>query len=301
MSRGNIFFRAKKMNTSKNLSTLHTRFDKRFGPEYFKRIPREPGVFWMNDSKRQLLLLGHSKNLQYKLLLLRSYLLHSTPHTDSEIIQQIHEIHWTHCENSEASFYLEKKLAEQFNSAYKIENTEGESYYYLNFQPSKNQFKLSMSQKPSQQKYSFGAFRGKSPSLATYSALLRWLRYYFQGGSAMQWPSPFNKQFMPQKWTIHKSDSEINSPWLEKSIVNFFTGQNRDLLLCFTERIGKDIDTLDKFTRLWLHKDLCRLDRFYRAQITRNKNIIQCLGLNSHQVEPEWVAALRIRPNNIHF
>ncbi|MCB0391647.1 MAG: hypothetical protein KDD58_10155 [Bdellovibrionales bacterium] len=285
------------MNTSKNLSTLNTRFDKRFGHEYFKRIPTQPGVFWMNDSRRQLLLLGHSNNLKYKLLLLRSYLLHSTPHTEFEIINQIHEIHWTHCDSTEASLRLIEELKEKFNTAYKIESSDTESFYYIHFQSFKSHIQLQITKEPQVDSYTFGAFKGKNQTLSVYSSLLRWLRFYYNGGSAMQWPSPFNKQLMPTKWRLKKFGAVKNTSELDKQIINFFTGKSRNLLLSFTERLELERDQLDKFTRLWLHKDLSRLDRFFRTSITRNKNIIQCLNLSNTYVEPEWADSLRIRPS----
>ncbi|MCB9026283.1 MAG: hypothetical protein H6625_08205 [Bdellovibrionaceae bacterium] len=251
----------------------------------------------MNDSKRHLLLMGHSKNLKFKLLLLRSYLLNSTPQTDSEIINQIHEIHWTHCETFESSQQLAKKLKEEFRSAYTIDASDKDTFYYLKFRPSKHTLLFSLELEADNDKFVFGAFRGKHHTFSVYTALLRWIRFYYLGGSVMQWPSPFNKQYMPQKWSIKRACDSNLTPHLDEQIVEFLSGQSRQLLLSFTEKLELDRENLDKFTRLWLHRDLSRLDRFFRHSVLRNKKVIHCLGVNSNFIEPEWASPLRIRPS----
>jgi excinuclease UvrABC nuclease subunit len=237
---------------------LKTSFEKRFGPEYYKRIPETPGVFWFLDSRKNLLLSGHSGNLKNKLIILKNYLKNEQLQSSKFLITRVHEINWMCCQNFDESEKLENKLFNDNHPRFRIEspNTNNFSYIIYNFQ--KNKMSFSLTDKRNSKEIIFGSFKGKNSTHFTYSALIRWIRFYFHGGSVMSWPSPLNRPVLPTQYNLIVS-SEKEAKLLDKYIIDFLNGKSDKLILKFAEKLEPQIEILDKFTRLWLHKDLEKL------------------------------------------
>ena len=285
------------MNTSKQLATLSTRFEQRFGPQYFQRLPDAPGIFWINDSRRQLLLVGQSQSLQKKLLMIKSFLNHPRSKMDGEIEQQIHDIHWE--EFRGLNNCISKELNQKYQAAYKLESVNENLFQYIHFIPCKSKFVFKLStQKKAELGWSFGAFKRGSLLSSAYSALLRWARFYYYGGSIMSWPSPFNKSILPLHLQIPLTENKaLTNEKMALFIVKFFSGESKELLVHLTESLDLQRDHVDQFTRLWLHKDLERLERFYRLAARKNFTTKNNLNIEEFPLDPEWVSPIKIAYN----
>jgi hypothetical protein len=271
---------------------MHTRFEKRFGNEFFRRIPDEPGIFWMSDSRRRLLLLDSTTNLRNKLLLIKNYLSHS--HSDAQITSLIQEINWCTYPDPDSAKLAQVKLLEDFHPHYSLDATDTENFAFIAFTNKAHSVEFSLL-KTTTSKYQneYGSFRGRLQTHLFFSSLLRWLRFLHMGGTAMLWPSPFNKNLMPNKMSLSfKFDSN-----LVVEIHNFLIGDSKDLLLHMAEHIEPLSDKIDLFTRLWLHQDLERLSRFFHTNILKNKQITKLLKIDSDFVPSEWNMPIKIKMN----
>ncbi len=208
------------------------------------------------------------------------------------IPNQIHEINWCNCVNTDETQRLYQRLMQEVPCHFAFENFDSHNYYYLNLSIEKKLLRMSLSIKPDHNaEFTLGAFRGKLPVHFAYSSLLRWLRFNYSGGSAMEWPSPFNKNLMPKSFHLVQPFDDT----LKSLILKFLIGESKELVLTLTERLELERDSMDKFTRLWLHQDLHRLMRFYQSLILKNKAIFQTLGVQDYYLDPEWITPIRIK------
>ena len=272
---------------------MQTSFEKRFGPEYYKRIPEAPGVFWFLDSRKNLLLSGHSGNLKNKLIILKNYLKNEQLQSNKLLITRVHEINWMCCQNFDESEKLENKLFNDKLPRFKIESPNTNNFSYIIYNMQKNKMSFSLTDKNNVKENIFGSFKGKNNTHFTYSALIRWIRFYFQGGSVMSWPSPLNRPVLPSNYNLIVP-LEKKSKLLDKFIVDFLNGRSDKLILKFAEELEPQLEKIDKFTRLWLHKDLERLSKFYKNCISKNTQIITELQIQSNTLDPEWVSPIKI-------
>src|SRR4051812_18214327 len=82
----------------------------RFDLKFFKEIPKNPGVYFMQDTSKNILYIGKAKNLRNRILSY-SYLKpgQALDHT-LEMLESVHTIHWRECPSEAEALSTESEL-----------------------------------------------------------------------------------------------------------------------------------------------------------------------------------------------
>ena len=189
------------LSVSKN-NSLHIPFNKRFGPEFFKRISEQAGVFWMLDNKRNLLLLDSCNNLRQKLWIYKHLVPIYCANNGSALINEIHDIQWTTCPDFIAAQNLQKELLTKFNPVYANININNKNFLFMQIKKEATQLIVRTTKKPQSGFATYGAFKGRVLTQQAYSALLRMLYFGTHQISAIDWPHPLNRSSVPAEFAL---------------------------------------------------------------------------------------------------
>jgi hypothetical protein len=80
----------------------------RFGPEFFRAIPRRPGVYRMFDASGALVYVGKALDLRARLASYRRT--HGQSRKTVRLIHAVHRLEWEECESDTAARLLENEL-----------------------------------------------------------------------------------------------------------------------------------------------------------------------------------------------
>jgi hypothetical protein len=82
----------------------------RFGSEFFRALPRLPGVYFFHDANGRLLYIGQSLDLRARLGSYRHVSLERHPRRTRRLVAAVTRIEWTLCPSAEAAVELESRL-----------------------------------------------------------------------------------------------------------------------------------------------------------------------------------------------
>ena len=234
-------------------------FRKRFGAEYFRRVPSRPGVFWMMDAKRKLLFVGKSRNIRERLQAFRY-------EDRDDLSSQIHNIQWNPCPDMTSSNQLYEELLIRhqppFNRAYKndlsysvgveVNNSHHLAIYCgpdLTEDTHPHLFNLPFAQKIT-------------------PALLRSLWKLIRPTTEIDFPSPLTKARAPREVAIPMGQwHQIEN--LQRSLQDLLGLANINLLNDFAKNIQQlKNKQADSFLISWLESDNKALRYYFLRQMT---------------------------------
>ena len=145
----------------------------RFGKEFFKQIPRTPGVYLMHGESGKTLYVGQSKNLRSRL---NSYKNAHPDHVSRKTIRLVHQvrsIRWEECGTPEKARLRENELLRTLRPRFNRMNTFPKAHCFIGLKVLPERFLFTLTRQEVSGTDFFGAF--KSGAAYGYQALLRLL------------------------------------------------------------------------------------------------------------------------------
>ena len=150
----------------------------RFGRDFFRNIPKSPGVYIFTGERRRVLYVGQSQNLRERL----SYYKNAQPEREPKrIIRLVHQttgIEVECCESAEAARLRELALIGQHRPRFNVANMLSPTYTFFGLRECANsadRFSLRISMKPirREDEVLVGAFRNRGLCSRAFAAIAR--------------------------------------------------------------------------------------------------------------------------------
>src|SRR5262245_46776797 len=100
----------------------------RLGREFFRKVPRRPGVYIMSSQDQRVLYVGYSKNLRHRLASYKNAHAERAPRKIIRLIHGVHSIVWEECESIQAARLRENELLRTHRPRFNTVNTYPQAY-----------------------------------------------------------------------------------------------------------------------------------------------------------------------------
>ncbi|HKJ31647.1 MAG TPA: GIY-YIG nuclease family protein [Balneolales bacterium] len=277
----------------------------RFDNDFFKNIPKEPGIYIMRDEHGKILYVGKSKNLQQRL---RSYR-YAKPGNISKkvlkIIFQIRDISWESCESEEQALLRENELLRKHRPEFNQVNTRPETYFFIVLEEKSDSiiFRLIMENtvKTTNSTFIYGSFKGFGKVFRGYGSLLRllWIASHIDH-DLMQIPMKLMPRKPPEKYHFSFTGTCIEN---QKDryiylIKRYLKGTSRKLAEELGDHIHQYLDTENHFIEKLIEIDIDALSDFYETGPYKNYQMFKEFDLNSHVIPQNRLDDLIVRYNH---
>jgi len=192
----------------------------RFGAEFFRAVPRSPGVYLMAGEAERVLYIGKAKNLRQRL---SSYKYARNSRKLARLTANVRTITWEICDDPLAASLRENELLRIHKPRFNVVNTRSEHYPFIGLKPGAESLGLWLTKSPEVLPgvCHFGAFKGLPLVRSAFSALLRLLwRAEHPGHSIYD---------IPLRQLGSPTTATINHKW-ETPLVEFLGGQSEALI-----------------------------------------------------------------------
>ena len=245
----------------------------RLGHDFFKRVPRQPGVYLMSGEQQRLLYIGKANNLRQRL---NSYKNVQPDRVSRKVIRLVHEIRaitWELCESADAALLRENERLRLHKPKFNVLNTRPEHYSFIGLRLDAGGIRLRLTRQPVRQpgETLYGAFKSLGRVRAGFAALLRllWATEH-RPASVHHYPMPLVAERCPDDFCVRmlKSDAEQVADLLRRML----TGQSDDLINLFASKapLAPDVDLCQqRFHEL----DVETLRLFYQFGPARNRDL----------------------------
>lgn len=250
----------------------------RLGKEFFKALPRTPGIYRMVGEQGLILYIGKAKDLKARLM---SYPRARPDQVSRKVIRMLHlirEIQWEECESEKAALLRENQLLRDLKPPFNVVNTKPETYYFIaiRFLADQVRFRLTLSSKR-QGDILFGAYKGRNSVERGYSALLRLIwatqfepeRFEFPAKLTHYRPPALYSIRFPMEWSL--------------ALKQYFHGTGDSLIAQLTEKL-LERENIPKFAYGMIQEDLETVRKFYERCTRRNRGLRLLQGLRGRLI-----------------
>ena len=247
----------------------------RFGAEFFRAIPKRPGVYVMGDERGRVLYIGKAGNLRQRL---SSYKYPCRSCKAARLGWRVRSITWEICDDGFAATMRENQLLRLHKPVFNVVNTRSEHYPFIGLRREGAELllRLTKSNEAAEGEQLFGAFKGLPLARVGFAALLRflWLMEH-AGASLFELPLLLLKPKPPELWTTASDLAERMHPLLTQ----FFSGSSDILMQVFNDALSKE---MSPFERSFHAHDLEILTEFFARGPQRNAQLRNIF----HMAEP---------------
>ena len=244
--------------------------NKRLGADFFKQLPKTPGVYWMIGKDKQILYVGKAKNLQNRIRSYRQVKPGNASRKVLRMVNRVREIRWEECASEEKAYLRENELLRFHQPPFNIVNTHPETYYFLGFRMTKCHVDLCITTQPQLPDLQlYGTYKGRGIIRNGYSALLRLLWAVLSEDDELsrqfKYPGVLTRKTIPPSYTFkinEKIEASFRQKW-ERHIQRFLTGCSRSLLVQLTETLLAQ-EKIPPFMYHFIQQDLETLGSFYQ-------------------------------------
>jgi hypothetical protein len=147
----------------------------RFGAEFFRNIPKAPGVYLFTDARGRVLYVGQSQNLRERLAYYKNAQPEREPRRIIRLVHQMTGINVECCESVEAARLRELALIGQHRPRFNVANTLSPTYTFFGLRDCEEKFSLRISMKPVRRdgEVIIGAFRNRGLCARAFCAIAR--------------------------------------------------------------------------------------------------------------------------------
>jgi hypothetical protein len=244
----------------------------RFGAQFFREIPRNPGVYLMHGAGR-LLYVGKAGNLRQRLGSYR-YTSDRTSRKTLRLLNAVESISWEVHPSEPAACLRENQLLREQRPKFNRVNTWPRAYPFIELRRDKECFSLRITTEPTE--HCHGAFKGNGR--AAFASLLRLLWSAFEANHRYEnLPRELVLAPPPTEWVF---TSNLHGAAL---LHDFLSGTADTLLREF------ELENVDDsvFHRQFRKEDVAVLTAFFAMGPLRNKHWRETLALNGSRVEQE--------------
>jgi predicted GIY-YIG superfamily endonuclease len=244
----------------------------RFGADFFRAVPRKPGVYVMSGEGERILYVGQSKNLRARLGSYKNARPDRGPRKIIRLVHAVRTITWEECESVEAARLKENQMLRVFRPKFNVVNTYPKAYRFLGLKRNGARMEFWIGNEPCFQGKIYGAF--KSGCVRAYAALLRaaWAALY-QPVSPHDFPSPLLAARTPRHYVLRlDANPGLELERLAGAIENFCAGTSSELIDLLTGTLPQG-ENICSFQRNLQAGDLEVLTGFFERGPQRNRNI----------------------------
>ena len=221
----------------------------RLGADFFKAIPRCPGVYLMFSDANRLLYVGQSSNLRVRL---GTYKNANPAHVPRKVLRLVHSVASIKVEPYEtplAARLRENELLRTHRPRFNRMNTWPKAYWFVGCREEGDRLHLWLTLEPEESDDLYGAFKGNTR--AAFGALLRLLHY------------PVSLTRPPRSFQVPR----------RKGIREFLAGISDQMLSC-----ARPMDD-SRFAQSLFAHDQELLTRFYETGPRRTRRLCEKHGL----------------------
>lgn len=268
----------------------------KFGPEFFRALPRAPGVYFMvgegdREKDETILYVGKAKDLRARLSTYAQAKPGAASDHTLEMLECVRRIRWEILATERAALERESELLHAIRPPYNIAGIEEAHYLYVGIRPRgrcRVDFMLSSHDGIRAQGYEvFGCFKHRRLVKSGYTALLRLAHAAQARPRRYSLPARITRASPP--WTY---GAELPDEWLEP-LRRFLAGRDLAFLRILVEAM-LDNENLPPFMRPALQDDLELARRFFELgpEATRRMRVASGLRRNlvSHRQMDRWIA-----------
>jgi excinuclease UvrABC nuclease subunit len=269
---------------------------KNLSDEFFKELPRTPGVYIMLGAADSVLYVGKAKNLRARL---RSYRCAHPDRVSRKVIRLLHlvrEIRIELCATEKDALLRDNALIREKKPSFNVVNTSPESYYFIGLReldvvPGEGalvhlRFRLTCSPKREGERL-YGAFKGRRTLRQGYQALLRLLWVTQNEAERFEYPTRLSRRQPPYLYSLRFRAS------LLAPLKRFLNGTGDELLrLLMEELLGNE--RVPPFYYAVIQQDLEALTLVYRLCFERNRQLMRGQGLRRRIIGQTELDDLRV-------
>lgn len=241
----------------------------RLGAEFFKSIPRSPGVYLMQDAHNQVLYVGKAKDLRSRLLSYRRAKPEQAPRKVIRMLHRTHGLRWEVCESETAALLRENHLLRTLKPFYNVQNTRPETYYFIGVQftssPPLVRFRLTTNPNP-EKDLLYGAYKGRGLVRKGYAALLRLLWMAQTETGAFDFPAKLVK-----RTPCYDYELKMRKDW-EQPLKQYLRGSSEGLLGRITAVLLQK-ETIPRFIYHVIQEDLSLSREFFDRCLKKNRRL----------------------------
>ncbi len=259
----------------------------RFSGDFFRSLPKGPGVYFFFDDTGRLIYIGKAKNLRQRVGSYR----YVHPDRDSRktwrLVNQVRRIEWRVCESHAEALLLESRLLREHRPRFNRANVWPWSAVYIGLKASDGDVSLKLARELDDEHQWFGAYMASA--IYAFSAMRRLLhRRYGDTAVPLNWfGDDLGRSFSMDS---SKLDSDVLSEFLQ--------GNSRRFLSNF-EKAADTIGHHPLAHQNLVLNDLILLEEFYERGPRRNVLISGKRSSESNLVSPEdlvdWLALGELR------
>jgi excinuclease UvrABC nuclease subunit len=245
----------------------------RLGSDFFKRVPRQPGVYLMSGEQQRLLYIGKANNLRQRL---NSYKNTQPDRASRKVIRLVHQVRaitWELCESPDAALLRENELLRLHKPKFNVLNTRPEHYAFIGLRVCDDAVHLRLTRQPVRApgETLHGAFKSLGRVRAGFAALLRLLwAMEHRPASVHQYPVPLAAERCPNEFCVRllKSDARHVAELLRRML----GGQDDELIGLLASKMALAPDA-DLCQRRFHEMDVETLRLFHRFGPARNRGL----------------------------
>lgn len=233
------------------------------GEDFFKKPPRQPGVYLMGDGAGRILYIGQSQNLRARL---NSYKNLDPERSSRKLVRLVHRVRsitWETCRSPEAARLRENELLRLHKPLFNRLNAHPEHYAFVGFAWRGDEAALRMTKKPVAEpdEQLFGAFKSPDRVRRSLRVLARLLRLVEKGEFRIsEMPGELLSGKCPERFRVQTGSSAAKE--LVHELPAFFGGQSDAFLDRLIQSLP-DPEDAPAFALAFYQHDLEQLRDFY--------------------------------------
>ena len=255
----------------------------RFGNEFFKSAPTQPGVYIFRGARNRVLYVGQSHNLKLRLAYYKNAQPEREPRKVIRLVHQTESIHWSTCASAEEAQLLEIELIRELRPRFNVALTLTPTYTFFGLELTEAEIRMRFSLRNEMRPKEtwIGAFKNHGLCKKAFRALGRTLWAINRSvGSVYGFPIWLNEQSRRSDFEV----AQVRDEQFFELLLQFFRGES--------SRFVGEIDPLihgaseSNLKQLFENDRLCLEEFFQLAE--RMKKVREYVG-KTQIVEAEHV------------
>ncbi len=229
----------------------------RFGADFFKDVPKQPGVYLFAGARHRILYVGQSHNLKIRLSYYKNAQPEREPRKIIKLVHQTESITWECCDSPEAAQLRELELIREhrprFNVAHMLTPTY--TFFGLSVNDGALRIRIALRNEPAENETWFGAYKNHGLCRRAFMVIGRMLWAENNPVSSIyDFPLWLHDSARHREWAFAVSDNRSDE------ICSLLNGQVPSILDRLQERVTMEKDLFLK--KLW-EQDFLTLTEFY--------------------------------------
>ena len=256
----------------------------KLGPQFFKEIPRSPGIYFMHAEDGAILYIGKAKDLRRRLAWYKNAKPGAVPELTLELLENVARIRWEVKQTESEALLRENELLHAVRPPFNVADSWPQAYLYIAIKAeeipgkpdrAKVHFQLTSRRELARKYRVFGCFKHRHGTKTGYTALLRLIHAgSAEGKRPFAFPARITRSSPPY---VHSSEmpKELVAP-LER----FLAGRGLKLLRRIVERMLGN-ENIPRFMHPAIQDDFNTTQDFYRQGPKATLRLKQQNGLKT--------------------